>query len=537
MPPALPHGLLGKNHVAIRILGTSPWKNRRWLPADWPELERSALVAALERLDAAKDDPEFGVDLNERADAQRAATCLYWLTSDDPEVFSVEELEGYARRWAFERTPDEGLDRQGWLRAFIHLHASAALLIKLHATEEGFSGRARELIDHLAALAAYVRATDGLREPDTFYQPMPDYYNGTVSMRRSFALLCALAWCFRFHLARADGDAHGAFDAAVRAFAIAEDGSFTDQLFFDEPGCEIERGEIVVLGLVGWWLEPRDVAAAFEDLYEAQVMGAASTPWVRLADNFLSLDFEYQMALTWLGENHLADAPRIHTRIGEARDLDGSTWSPSYQLAEYWAFARALCISRLSRDEYRDLRMDDERHTARDRLKRYFFTDIWEDVPPVAQDALITADLIHWAQEGSKATLPENLRLATEAILEERLVQPFRAWCAANERAPARRSHRREASLKLTLFLGELWDDGRLFSEFASDAYQSVGRREWEEIRQTLDELRGLRNASAHPGERGAAGPDQVKAVYRKVVGIGCSGVLPRLLKLQPPTA
>ena len=401
----------------------------------------------------------------------------------------MDELEAYASRWPFERSSDEAWTREGWVRAFIHLHASAALLAKLHATEQGFSERAREVIANLASLAGYAQVTDGLHEPDTFYVPMPDYYNGTVSMRRSFALLCVLAWCLRFHAARADGDASSAFAAAVRAFQVAEDASFTI--------------------------------------------------WAQLADNCQSFHFQYDTAMSWLDDHRLREHPFIDTRIGKVRDLDGSTWSPHYPGIEYWTFARGLCISRLSRDEYRDLRMDDERHTAHNRLKRYFFAGLWDAMSPAAQDALITADLIYWAPEGSKDTLLENLRHATEVIFEEQVAGPFREWRTEQGIAQQSSPAAGPASRELRALVYEVWEEnGRHFEEFAT-AYFAKRDIEWGSIQSTLRRLARLRNTGVHPrsGKEPPLKQGEAEDEYKKVVGINRRGLLQRLLALQPPTA
>ena len=107
----------------------------------------------------------------------RAATCLYWTTSANPDLFSVDELARYAEGWRFQRQPDADKEwsREEYLRAFVHMHASAALLVKLHADEGGQSERASEVVKDMvghrrSGRGGYISVGG---EPDTFYREMP----------------------------------------------------------------------------------------------------------------------------------------------------------------------------------------------------------------------------------------------------------------------------------------------------------------------------------------------------------------------------
>ncbi len=506
-------------------LGTAPFRKERWLPADWLELEHSALVHALNQIDASWDDSAFGNDLDERVDILRAATCLYWVTSEDPELFSIADLESYVQRWGFKRPADRHWAREDWIRAFVHVHASAALLAKLHFDEGGFSERARELFEDLASLSDELQMADGLHEPDTYYRDMPDYFNRSAAMRRSLVLLCSLAWCFKFHAAREDSDAVGAFEAAFTAYWVAEKGSSGALLFFAEPTSVIESHESV-LGSFAWWIRATDAAAAFEDAYESP---GSSDSWAHWAMVCEMLKFGYSQAADWLDEHRLAGSEWITTRIGGFRAPSGDTWFPTYPPAEFFAFAKGLCISHLSQDEYRNLRAKDESEGARERLQRYFFQSLWDDLPDVARGELIAADQVGWAQGGSKAGLPGNLRRAAETILKEQVVEFFREWrkrqgisipCARNPD-------------ELSALLRDLKDNRQLFYEFAAETYPEFSKSKWQVLMKDLGSLVKLRNRSEHPEDRGPVDPGEVASEYRKFIGIGGDGVVQRLLRYR----
>ena len=381
-------------------------------------------------------------------------------------------------------------------------------------------------MDDLASLAEEMEKGDALHEPDTYYRDLPDYFNRTAAMKRSLVVLCSLAWCFKFHASRAESNAIGAFEAAFKAFWIAERGSVGSILFFAEPASEIER-DGVALGTFALWVDASSVATAFEDAYESP---STKVPWAQWAMHCELLKFGYTQAAVWLDESPLAGSERIPTRIGGIQEPGGDTYYPSFPLVEFFAFARGLCASRLSQDEYRTLREEDERRSASDRLERYFFQDLWDNVPEPAKGELIAADQVGWVPGGSKAGLPGNLRRAAEAILRERVVEFFREWrkrqgipipCARNPD-------------ELSALLRDLRDNRRAFYEFAAETYPEFSKRKWQALMKDLSTLVMLRNRSEHPEDRGPVDPGRVASEYRKFIGIGSDGVIQRLLRYKP---
>ena len=507
-------------------LGTAPFGKERWLPADWPELEHKALIHALTQISASWNDPALGNDPDERMDILRATTCLYWLTSEDPSLFSTDELESYTGRWAFNRPADRPWTREDWLRAFVYIHASAALLVKLHFDEDGFSERARELIDDLASLAEEMEKGDTLHEPGTYYRDMPNYFNGTAAMRQSLVSLCSLAWCFKFHMAQADDDAVDAFEAAFQAFWVTEKGSSGQLLFFAEPTSLIEDGDSA-LGIFAWWVNATDVARAFEDAYESRSPKISWGQWAMACE---MLKFGYTQGSDWLEEHQLGHFERVNTRIGGFREPSGQTWLPSYPPAEFFTFARGLCVRRLSPDEYRALRDEDERRSASDRLQRYLLLGRWNDLPDEARNELIAADQLYWAPQGSKSGLAGHLRRAAEIILKERIVAPFRDWRKKQGHPVLLNTN----SGELPHLLRELQHNDNLFHEFAAATYTDLSKRKWRALMKDLHSLVKLRNRSEHPEDHGPVDPGKVASEYRKFIGIGSDGVIQRLLWYKP---
>jgi hypothetical protein len=71
----------------------------------------------------------------------------------------------------------------------------------------------------------------------------------------------------------------------------------------------------------------------------------------------------------------------------EGRELQG--WV-------YWEKAETFAENRLSPDQFRKLRDEEEREGAERRLHRDFFDDIWSDLPPGVRNSLIDAEN-HWS--------------------------------------------------------------------------------------------------------------------------------------------
>jgi|GEM_PF-3186373 len=504
----------------------------RWLPAEWPELDESRLREAVERLPSEgrswAGDLDKPVERQTRVDLLRTASCLFWHVFYWPERFTAGQLKELVDAWRYEYKPDETPD---WTRAYVSVHVAGALAIHLYKTEKAFSEAMREAIDNMTQLAAYLKAMNSLIEPGVYYVDDPQYFNETVPIRKSLPIACSLGWCFDFYIAKADGKPERAFDSAFEAFKAA-DVANSVRTFFAEPLAAIEQ-EDVTLVLVAMWMRPHDITEVFDQIHTAV---ESKVDWAQLAVQCDEMGFYHERALKSAEENIFRVDPFVTSKIGKLRSESGSEWSPSYSLSEFWTYARGLCVTRLSPDAYRRLREDDERHAAQERLRKYFFGDLWNVIPQEAQDALIIADRIYWSTEGRKGDILENFRLAIESIIEQQLAIPFRSWCSnQNKQTPTSSdAEGKEPFLPLSRFLRELWGNKRLFEEFARAVFPDRQAAFWNELRESLYNLRRLRGAAAHPEKTGPATTEQALEQYRRFIGIGERGILSDLLRLHP---
>jgi len=504
----------------------------RWLPAEWPELDESCLRKAVERL-ASEGRSWVGaldklVERQTHVNLLRAASCLFWHVFYWPERFTAGQLEELVDAWRYEYKPDETPD---WTRAYVSVHVSGALALHLYKTEKAFSEAMREAVDNITQLAAYLKAMHSLIEPWVYYADDPQYFNETVPIRKSLPIACSLGWCFDFYIARADGKPELAFNSAFEAFKVA-DVANSVRTFFTEPRSAIEH-EDVTLALVAMWMLPHDIAEVFDQIHTAV---ESKVDWAQLAAQCDEMGFYHERALKSAEENRFHIDRFVTSEIGKLRSESGSEWSPFYPLREFWTFARGLCVTRLSPDAYRKLREDDERHAAEERLRKYFFVDLWDVMPQETKDALITADRIYWSTEGRKGDILENLRLAIEPIVEQQLATPFRSWCFHLDKQTPTSSDAvaKEPFLPLSRLLRELWANRGLFENFARAVFPGRQAAFWNELRESLYKLRDLRGAAVHPEDRGPATTDQALEQYRRFVGIDERGILSDLLGLRP---
>ena len=508
----------------------------KWLPADWPELSEDSLREAVENLGSrgktwmgpASRSDETGPDRQTRVDILRAACCLFWHVFLRPDRYSAQQLEDLRNDWRYQYNPDEKPD---WTRAYVNVHLAAALALHLHHAEDGYSEAMLGAVDDVAQLASLLVTADSLTEPGVYYQDDPEYYNGTVPLRKSLPIVCSLGWSIKFYVASAAGETEQAFESVIRAFECADIGTRVN-MFFAEPIAAIEQVNASV-GLVGTWLRCQEVAGVFDQIHNAV---EPKVNWEELANRCEDMKYYYDQAAEWADENRFLVDKYVKSEIGKIKTESGSEWTPYYPLGEFWTFARGLCVTRLSPDAYRKVQDNDRRHEAKDRLSKYFFKDVWEDIPRDAQDALIAADRTYWAEEGRKGDILENLRLAMEPVIEQRLAGPFRAWRSKRAEGGAgdARTGNRETFLRISMLLHELWDNRALFENFAKDVFLEVPLAFWDDLRDALYDLRDLRGATAHPEGGNVATAHEITERYGRFIGIDQRGFLPYLLALRP---
>lgn len=517
-------------------LRRTPHRINQWLPDEWLELNEDSLLEALHYLISSGQNwtnPIYAIEMSQTeketsADLCRIACCLFWHVFDRPDQFTATQLEELKAAWRYQYRTDE---EPVWVRAYVSIHTAGALAVHLHHVEGGYSEAVREEVDHITRLTTYLKSTDSLIRPGFYYADDPSYFNETVPLGKSLLTVCSLGWCFGFHIARADGKAEKAFDCAWQAFSIAEV-AYVIHRFFAEPVALVEQ-ENSTLGLVALWIGGHNIARVFDEIHLAV---DPKVDWGELAFRCNEMSFYYQRALEWAEENRIHLDTYVSSDIGKLRSGAGSEWAPSYLVPEFLTYARGLCTTKLSPDAYRRLREEDEGHAARDRLRRYFFGDLWNELPSESQDALIAADKVFWSTEGRKGDILENLRLAVEPVVELRLLAPFRSWHSLKERQESSSplATERNVFLRLSRLLKELWGDNQLFGEFTRTVFPDTPKAFWRDLRTALYTLRDLRSAAAHPDDRQPIGEDRISEQYRRFIGIGERGVIPQLIRLRP---
>ncbi len=224
----------------------------------------------------------------------------------------------------------------------------------------------------------------------------------------------------------------------------------------------------------------------------------------------------------------------------EATDNDGFTGPLMY----YDILLKEWVKGSLSLPEIRRLWEKSEDVDAARRLQVYYFGgDLWQTLPNRAQAVLVNADRAFVARSdaGRTAAILNELRIAAEELLRDRLWKPLIAWAdeQADYRSPdfaeirfaRERAYRKSPSLETyEPLLRDGIGAGRFLREQAG-----VDEKGLQFIKQqaaeTLRRLRQARNAAEH-NHGHEADLAEIRDLYADAVGIGRKGVLPELARL-----
>jgi hypothetical protein len=396
----------------------------------------------------------------------------------------------------------------------------------------------REAVDGVARLADLLTAQTDLREPGVFYETHGDYAMQLTPAVRSLGFAAALGWCFKFDEEMEAQRPVAALDAAISAISVADlaDWSAGPPA---ESACSIEA-KGAPLGAVASWIRLQDIVDAFDAVYDLPDPGR---PWSNLAFTCDEMRFNYETAASWAKDQQHPLDMRAQSRHGAIHPPGGLPWVPSLDAGAFWTLARGLCISRLAPDEYRQLRERDRESAAEDRLRTYFFGETWDQLPVRARDSLVAADLGMFSLGGRIESVVNELRIAAEELLYERVWNPLRAWALQNSQAvdfrrvldqvetESRRvdaqPNLRHISQALKTQSGRRWMD--------SVGLEIVDSRFLREnVPAVLDRIWGVRNRGEHDlGERALHSNQQdVYQVFAEMVGIGRAGVLAQVARI-----
>ncbi|MBI2919298.1 MAG: hypothetical protein HYY01_15095 [Chloroflexi bacterium] len=212
----------------------------------------------------------------------------------------------------------------------------------------------------------------------------------------------------------------------------------------------------------------------------------------------------------------------------------------SRTIGAFWTFAEGFAISRLSRDQYLELRAIQDQELATRVMQQMFFQETWERLPKLTQDALVQAEVVWWSRARStKSAVVDNLWKATRQLVPERLVTPFGQYAAsgpikgfAELKAVSLLADGSQAP-DLSDLMKVTWQAPQ-FPEFAKTL--GLGTQEYQfllSVESDLWRLINLRNKSMHPDKGETLEPHDIEWAYRTFLGVGCEGILPRLASLR----
>ena len=213
-------------------------------------------------------------------------------------------------------------------------------------------------------------------------------------------------------------------------------------------------------------------------------------------------------------------------------------------LMDYDMLLKAWRKGSLSLPEIRSLWEKREDVDAERRLQVYYFANgLWQALPSRAREALVSADRAFVTGDaGRTAAILNELRVALEELLHDRLWEPFVAWAqeqpdysvgADFSQVRFVRQQPRGDSPGLETYESLMRDDvavGRFLHEqvgLDEDGLRFIR----QQAAKRLGRLRRARNAAEHePGHE--ADHAALRDIYAEAVGIGRKGVLPELARL-----
>ena len=218
----------------------------------------------------------------------------------------------------------------------------------------------------------------------------------------------------------------------------------------------------------------------------------------------------------------------------------------SGMLIDYDLMLKAWSEVSLSEAEYRSIIEGREVFDAERRLQVYYFGDgLWQTLPNRARAALVNADRAFVSGgAGRTAAILNELRIAAEELLHDRLWKPLIAWAWADEQEEYRKSadfsKLRSIREELRAESPGLGTYERLLRKNAAvDRFlqEQAGVDEpglrfiKRQAAERLERLRQARNAAEHNPSH-EANLAKIRDLYAEAVGIGRKGVLPELARL-----
>ena len=346
----------------------------------------------------------------------------------------------------------------------------------------------------------------------------------------SLLLVEAYIWVNLFHRNYLQGDFEQALECLSNAAALCDEICLENSEAFEQEGMDVIEWmarrpkdypgiQTVEIGahLVAHIVPAQKAAEAFERVFDDD---SRATNWDRIAD-----------ACTSIG--NIWELYRVHVSVQTPFSPSGYT-----EAVSYWQIAHALAQQKSSPDAIVDVMRAMQDSESENRLRLYFFPEEWKIMPEKARASLISADREYKSVDGRRPIIFDHLRSAARAIMVEKFLKPYHGFLRAKARGGLKDPR------ELELVTRTIQDDqvepdlARLlraphFEEFLSTI--SDDPKFLRRLPRELMELNELANTVSHQHHWGYRGfEDQIRETYAKFLGIGRSGILPRLMRLRP---
>jgi len=195
----------------------------------------------------------------------------------------------------------------------------------------------------------------------------------------------------------------------------------------------------------------------------------------------------------------------------------------------FWDLARGAALQKMNPGDLVNVVNELNESGSGKRLRTYFFGDIWNDIPESSRQALISADNEFMASEGRRVGVFNNLRLAVEPIIDEKLVIPFKKWLDLNCKEFVSEDSK---SLRLSRQISELSElNSKDFYEFAELYIANMDAGKWDNLFNDLKALRDIRNDADHPEQDNVPQSKKIEFQYQKFFGINRRSVIRLLME------
>ena len=217
---------------------------------------------------------------------------------------------------------------------------------------------------------------------------------------------------------------------------------------------------------------------------------------------------------------------------------------PDFSHRPHWMEIQGwLRGAKLEPGELRDELRLEEDEKAEQRLRKYFFDNAqWRQLPEQAQRSLVEADRVWFSSQcGNPGTALESIKIAVESVMYELFWKPCFDWIDKDRLSGPEvldvlviRNDLQKQNRNPSLFQFESIVESKGLASYLrtldiSDTELAFVRK----FRRPLESLRQTRLSVAHNPGGLMLTHEQVAPLYKKFLGLGEEGILPRLAKIK----